>query len=246
MRAAETSLEAAIPAHEELFTTGAYVGLFRPDETTNPFASTYARKRDAVVAAVAGSDRDVLDIGGGMGRMSVPLSARHFVTLTDISDQMLELARPHASRRLQVRQADARDLPFPDASFDYVLCVDVLPHIPQPSDAIREAHRVLRPGGSLIVDVTNSIPFWTLAYPRYVGRHPGRWLQTWRSGGVLPEWSRRVRHHRRGDLVRWLQAGGFRLGSMQSFGPPVCPKWYLATAVKQSPPSPAEGTSRRP
>ena len=225
--------EAAIQVHEELFTSGAYVSQFRPDDTTNPFATTYARKRDAVIAAVGGRDRRVLDVGGGMGRMSLPLSTRHFVTLTDISEQMLDLARAHASSRLQLEHADARRLPFGDGTFDYVLLIDVLPHIPNPSDAIQEAHRVLKVGGGLIVDVTNSVPFWTLAYPRYIGRRPSRWVRTWRAGGVLPEWSQRVRHHRRGHLARLLLAAGFEIASMRGFGPRACPKWHLAIAVKR-------------
>lgn len=167
-----------------------------------------------------------------MGRMSVPLSRRHYVTLTDISDQMLAMAGAHASPRLRLQRADARELPFPDASFDYVLCIDVLPHIPRPADAVREARRVLRPGGTFIVDVTNSVPFWTLAYPRYVGRRPGRWWKTWRAGGVLPEWSERVRHHRRRDLVRLLESEGFQIKSITGFGPRACPKWHVAVAVK--------------
>ncbi len=225
--------EAAIKVHEELFTSGAYVSQFRPDDASNPFAAPYARKRDAVIASVAGADRQVLDVGGGMGRMAVPLSKRHFVTLTDISEQMLDLARVHESPRLRLQQADARRLPFADGSFDYELCIDVLPHIPEPSEAIREAHRVLKDGGRLIVDVTNSLPFWTLAYPRYIGRRPVRWMQTWRHGGVLPEWSERVRHHRKRYLARLLEEGGFDVTSFSAFGPRACPKWHLAVAVKR-------------
>lgn len=218
--------------HEQLFTSGAYVREFQPDAATNPFSADYARKRDAIIAAVAGRDQRVLDVGGGMGRMAVPLSRRHFVTLTDISQQMLELARPHASDRLVLRQADARELPFEDGAFDYVLCIDVLPHIPDPERMLAEVHRVLRPGGVLVIDATNSVPLWTLAYPRYVGRHPRRWMQTWRGGGVLPEWQSRVRHHRRAELVRLLGGARFDLWGMSGFGPRLCPKWYLAVASR--------------
>ena len=222
----------AITRHEEMFTSGAYVREFQPEASTNPFAADYARKRDAVIAAVAGRDQQVLDLGGGMGRMSIPLSRHHYVTLTDISTQMLELARPHSSERLLLRQADGRELPFEDGSFDYVLSIDVLPHIPDPERLLAEARRVLRPGGHLLIDVTNSIPWWTLAYPRYVGRHPRRWLQVWQAGGVLPEWRTRVRHHRRGELLRLLTSAGFDVHSVKGFGPRACPKWFLASAVK--------------
>jgi ubiquinone/menaquinone biosynthesis C-methylase UbiE len=219
-------------SHEELFTSGAYVQDFHPDVVANPFGADYALKRQAVIDSVSGANRLVLDIGGGMGRMSIPLSQRHFVTLTDLSRQMLELARPWASERLVLRQANAGSLPFVDASFDFVLCIDVLPHLLDPLEALAEAKRVMRPGGTLLVDVTNSNPMWTLAYPRYLGRRPDRWLKVWAAGGVLPEWRHRVRHHRRADLVRMIAAAGFELKQVRGFGPKACPKWFLADVVK--------------
>jgi len=221
-----------IQTHESLFTSGAYVQNFQPESERNPFAADYELKKAAVIASVAGADRKVLDLGGGMGRMSIPLSARHFVTLTDLSPQMLDLARPYASERLHLQVTDARSLPFPDSSFDYVLAIDLLPHIPEPADLIAEARRVLKPGGSLIIDCTNSVPLWTLAYPRYLGRRPRRWIGIWRSGGVLPEWSARVKHHRRGQLTRLVTKGGFQVVSTRGFGPRVCPKWHLVVAIK--------------
>ncbi len=225
--------EVPIQTREDLFTSGAYLREFQPDALANPFARTYARKREAVLAAVQGADQRVLDIGGGMGRMSIPLSRRHFVTLTDISPQMLDLARPHASARLKIQVADGRSLPYENDAFDYVLSIDVMPHIPEPRVLLHETRRVLRPGGTLVVDVTNSVPLWTLAYPRYLGRRPNRWIQIWQAGGVLPEWRDRVRHHRRRDLVHLLGLEGFRLVSIEGFGPRACPKWYLAVAVKE-------------
>jgi len=223
---------AQVEAHEALFTSGAYVSSFQPDIERNPFAAPYARKRAAIIEQVAGVDQRVLDVGGGMGRMSIPLSERHFVTLTDLSSQMLDLARPWASDRLELRQANARSLPFADETFDYVLCIDVLPHMLEPERALSEARRVLRPGGTLIVDSTNSIPLWTLAYPRYIGRRPSRWVQTWRAGGVLPEWSARVKHLRKREFTRLLTATGFQIESIRGFGPRACPKWHLAVVTR--------------
>lgn len=218
--------------HEELFTSGAYVQDFQPDSKTNPFAADYARKRNAVIEAVTGENQRILDLGGGMGRISIPLSARHFVTLTDISPQMLDLARPYASERLTIQVADARSLPFEDSSFDVVLCIDLLPHIPAPSQLLAEINRVLRPGGSLLIDSTNSMPLWTLAYPRYLGRKPHRWFHIWRSGGVLPEWRARVWHHPRRKFVGLVADAGFQITSLRGFGPRAFPKWHLAVALK--------------
>ena len=216
--------------HEQLFTSGEYVRLFQPEVDANPFAATYAAKRDAVLALVEGQDRRVLDVGGGPGRMALPLAQRHDVTMCDISGQMLDQVRPHAPTRLTLKVADARALPFPGESFDYALLIDVLPHLPELDTALAEARRVLVKGGRLIIDSTNHNPLWMLAYPRYAGRKPGRWLSTARGGGVPPEWQSRVWHRGRGEFLDAVSRHNFRVLSVRGFGPRLCPKWHLALA----------------
>lgn len=218
--------------HEQLFTSGAYVREFRPDDRDNPFARAYAAKREAVLALVPPRARRLLDVGGGPGRMAIPLGQHHEVMLCDLSRGMLATARSQpGGLRLRLAAADARSLPFADRTFDCALCIDVLPHLPDPAPALAEARRVLRPGGTLIVDSTNSVPLWTLAYPGYLGRRPTRWWRIWRSGGVLPEWTTRVWHRRRGAFLASLLAAGFEIRQVRHFGPAACPKWHLAMAV---------------
>jgi ubiquinone/menaquinone biosynthesis C-methylase UbiE len=228
----EEAPDEAPEGHEELFTSGAYIASFRPEASTNPFARAYAAKRDTVISLVPGQGLRVLDVGGAMGRMAIPLARHHQVTLCDLSLDMLRLAGRSSGGAMPARAvADAGRLPFRAASFDCVLCIDVLPHLPDPGPALAEARRVLRGGGRIIVDSTNSLPLWTLAYPRYLGRRPRRWVGIWRSGGVLPEWSHRVRHRRRGEFLQAVRAAGFQVRSVRGFGPPICPKWHLAVAT---------------
>jgi SAM-dependent methyltransferase len=54
-----------------------------------------------------------------------------------------------------IHEFDGRKIPFPDASFDYVLCTEVLEHADAPEILVAEMHRVLRPGGTLLA----TIPF---------------------------------------------------------------------------------------
>jgi ubiquinone/menaquinone biosynthesis C-methylase UbiE len=216
--------------HNDLFVSGAYVGMFQPEAPTNPFKKIYAAKRDAVIATVAGYDQDVLDVGGGMGRIAIPLAERHRVVLTDLSADMLKLARPSAGPRLQLQVAGATRLPFPDASFDWVVCIDLIPHLLDPKPALAEARRVVRRGGHIVIDSTNSVPLWTLAYPRYLGRNPRRWIQIWRGAGIQPEWQSRVWHYPRRRFMGMVARAGFSVRSVRGFGPIWCPKWHLAVA----------------
>ena len=67
---------------------------------------------------------------------------------------MAELGRQRAEelgREIDMRVGDATDLPFPDESFDTVVCTYGLCTIPDDAAAVREAKRVLRPGGRILL-----------------------------------------------------------------------------------------------
>lgn len=227
-----------------IFVTGEYVDCFHPDDTGNPFHHLYARKRMDVLAEASRilggrTDARVLDIGGGMGRIAVPLAATYDVTLCDLSEAMLDLAREAASKssqsgrevRLAVQRVDAsQPLPYADQSFDLIVCLDLLVHLPDPAVALNELARVLKPDGTAIIDNSNSVPFWTFFYPKYVGRRPSRWWRTMRAGGVLPEWADIVHHSRYSRFVEMLTAAGFSIVAERRYGPAICPKWHLAIA----------------
>ncbi|MEV8211246.1 class I SAM-dependent methyltransferase [Streptomyces sp. NPDC079189] len=96
----------------------------------------------------------VLEVAVGTG-LNLPLYPAD-VQLTGIewSPTMLDIARRRAEqvgRTAQLREADARALPFPDASFNTVVCTFSLCAIPDDRQAVAEMIRVLRPGGRLLL-----------------------------------------------------------------------------------------------
>ncbi len=206
---------------------------FTPDDEAGPFHKLYDAKRRTVLEDFAQRERmRVLDVGGGYGRLAGPLSERHDVTMSDISPEMLEEARQRWPG-LKLVQADARQLPFEDGEFDAVLALDLLAHLRDLEPGLTELARVVRAGGTLVFDTSNASPWWVLAYPRYVGPHPLRLLETMRGGGVLPEWRDLVQHHREGDVRRAAEAVGLRLERLRRFGPPWTAKWHLWWATKR-------------
>jgi SAM-dependent methyltransferase len=102
-----------------------------------------------------GAGMRVLDLGCGNG-YTLARYARHRARVTgvDLTATALRLASERfALLRLPVSlaQTDGVTLPFADASFDIVTSIGVLHHIPAVESAVREIHRVLKPGGSLRV-----------------------------------------------------------------------------------------------
>lgn len=99
---------------------------------------------------------EVLEIGSGSGAMAAE-ALRRFpdvrLTATDYDDSMVEVARDRLrgfGDRVDVKHADATQLPFPDESFDAVLSFIMLHHVIEWEKALAEAVRVLRPGGRLL------------------------------------------------------------------------------------------------
>lgn len=102
---------------------------------------------------------DVLDNGTGAGFFSVILGELgHRVTGIDYSDQMVDQAR-NRLRALglpaEIMQMDAQKLTFAQESFDAVVSRNVLWNLDDPAAAYGEMHRVLRPGGTLILEDGN-------------------------------------------------------------------------------------------
>jgi ubiquinone/menaquinone biosynthesis C-methylase UbiE len=106
---------------------------------------------------------DVLDMGCGTGRFTVPLAERaRTVCGLDMSPMMLATARKKLADRgldADLREGDMAGLPFPDASFDVVVSMLALMHVPRQDrqQVFREVARVLRPGGRLLIGVKNSV-----------------------------------------------------------------------------------------
>lgn len=88
-----------------------------------------------------------IEIGVGSGRFAFPLGIRWGV---DPAVPMLELAR---ARGIQAVSARAEALPFKSDRFDLVLFVTTLCFLDNPEAALKEAHRVLSPGGNILIGI---------------------------------------------------------------------------------------------
>lgn len=111
----------------------------------------------ATRAALAASPKDVLDVATGTADFALQLKRQApgaTVVGVDFSIGMLEIGREKARRQgLDVRldEGDALALPYPDKSFDAVTCAFGFRNFANFEAGLREFHRVLRPGGRVVI-----------------------------------------------------------------------------------------------
>ena len=113
-----------------------------------------------------------LDLGCGAGFLAVAMARRGFsVDAIDSSQAMVELTRRTVATAgrsdIAVARGDAGALGFPDASFDLVVAIAVLPWVPHAEPVIDEIARVLKPGGYAVVTVDNRARLNALLDPKY-------------------------------------------------------------------------------
>jgi ubiquinone/menaquinone biosynthesis C-methylase UbiE len=118
-----------------------------------------ARTQELITRHLPGQPQVVLDVGGGPGTYACWLAALgHEVHLVDAIPLHIDQARAASARQPQhplasITLGDARRLDWPDSSVDAVLLLGPLYHLTRREErlaALREAHRVLRPGGLLL------------------------------------------------------------------------------------------------
>ena len=102
---------------------------------------------------------EILDAGCGSGRNMVELAPRGEVTGIELSPASAAVAR---SRNVgEVVEGSVAELPFEDDSFDFAVCLDVIEHLDDDLQTLRELRRVVRPGGRLLVTVPAYPSLWS-------------------------------------------------------------------------------------
>lgn len=154
-------------------------------------------------------DMKILDIGCGPGTITVDLASTYVpdghVTGIDNADDVLDKARQHAAEQgvtnVDFLVADAHALPFPDDTFDITHAHQVLQHVTDPVQLLREMRRVTKPGGYVASREADSAGFvW---YPE--SQEMSDWYRIYervaRANGGEPHAGRR--------LLAWSRQAGF-------------------------------------
>jgi SAM-dependent methyltransferase len=117
----------------------------------------------------------VLEVGSGAGRFSRALlqhtgAVLHSVDYSTAVEANLDNNRAWDGERFHLAQASIYELPFPDDSFDKVLCLGVLQHTPDFEASVQALVSKVRPSGEAVVDFYEIRGFWTKLHAKYLLR----------------------------------------------------------------------------
>jgi ubiquinone/menaquinone biosynthesis C-methylase UbiE len=166
----------------------------------------------------------LLDVGSGNGAQTLRLLGRfEEIVALDVVPEHLETLREHVPPGAKLRTVlyDGGVMPFEAASFDAVLSIETLEHVADEAQTLREIHRVLAPGGTLVLSVPNK--WWV--FETHGARLPLLpWNRvpffSWLPRRLHSRWAR-ARIYTRRDVTELLQRAGFEIQAVRHLKAPM-------------------------
>ncbi|MEY2632696.1 MAG: hypothetical protein RIR00_1350 [Pseudomonadota bacterium] len=160
-----------------------------------------------------GDAQDILDVGCGTGRASLPLARRGLrVTGIDSSQAMLDETRRQAGEvPVTLLQGDVAQLPLPDAAFDFLVSLNVVVHFPNWQEIMEEWSRVLRPGGRAVFDIHSRNHYRAALPPEAAAAFIDRGTTAGRFGEFMATAQAE-------DIIDWADAHGWTVEALIPVG----------------------------
>lgn len=176
--------------------------------------------RPELLALIPADARDVVDVGCGAGRLGRSLKARQPARVVGVERDpgAAAAARSHLDLVLE-GDIESLEWPFPPASFDAVVCGDVLEHLRDPLAVVRRIRAWLRPSGTLVVSLPN-----VRHHSVVRGLLTGDW--TYEPAGLLDH--THLRFFTRREIEKLLYRAGFAVPKLASVPGPGYRDWEAA------------------
>jgi 2-polyprenyl-3-methyl-5-hydroxy-6-metoxy-1,4-benzoquinol methylase len=159
----------------------------------------------------------ILDAGFGNGSLSLRLSKGNYNIIgIDLSQEFIDYASEKIqSPKIKLKKGDITNLDFKNNTFDGIVCSEVLEHIEEEEEAIKEFYRTLKEDGKLFISVPANPKLWDKS----------------------DEWAGHKRRYTKNQLKKLLEANGFKIIKIHYWGFPLTRlyhrKIYLKTLNNQ-------------
>jgi 2-polyprenyl-3-methyl-5-hydroxy-6-metoxy-1,4-benzoquinol methylase len=175
-------------------------------------------ERPELVALVPLEAQAVLDVGCGAGRLGETLKGRQPVAVTGIEAETraAQIAEGRLDR-VFCGDVEEMELPFEPASFDVVLCGDVLEHLREPETVLRRIRPWLKPGGQLVASIPN-VRHYSVIHSLLAGN----W--TYQAAGLLDR--THLHFFTRRSIEELFAQAGYRIHRMQVVPGPGYDDWH--------------------
>lgn len=121
--------------------------------------------------------KSILDVGSASGWFLSEVKKRlpdSSCTGVDVYEPAITYAKKHY-KNIDFRVGDAHKLPFKSASFDLVICTEVLEHVVNPENVVSEIGRVLKPGGEAVIEMDSGNLLFRMAWYWWTNIRKGVW-----------------------------------------------------------------------
>lgn len=178
------------------------------------------RKEAATLAARLPPGACVLEVAPGPGYLAIELAkcGNFRIAAVDYSHTFIAICRENAKAAgvdIDFRRGDAAHLPFPDGQFDFVFCRAAFKNFGNPAGALSEMHRVLKPGGTVLIEDMRKDATSEAIAREVAGMNMG-WMMALTTRRILR--GLRKRAYTRDDFTRMIAQTPFGMGDIQSNG----------------------------
>ena len=202
--------------------SGSYVE-YRYTPTHRVGLSNYLREQEVLRLVAPRKDDVILDVGCAAGRQVFQLAPKVREAYgVDIAQSFVDSANNYKEakgvRNTHFVAAPSETLPFPDAKFDVVICLEVLEHVFNKDTALTELLRVLRPGGRLVISTPNlnsDGTFWG-RFMRLLGKRSFTPIEVFKIEELAAHGDAHVREFTMRSMREWLTSAGLRVESVRT------------------------------
>jgi SAM-dependent methyltransferase len=165
-----------------------------------------------ITGGIVTQNKRILTLGGGMANDLWHLAGNNLVVNADYATSGLQIGRRHGVEGVSVNLNSSAPLPFLNKAFDLIVCNDILEHLLEPLPVVREAVRVLRDDGTIVISVPNHF-YWPMRLRLLFGKG-----LVWRGlvtdhGAAYHEWDyMHIRFFTYRGFRQFLKVAGLRPG----------------------------------